>query len=54
MIFTIVYLLILVFLLSVVIYRQVKKIEVTRAFNERTMLILWLLLGFVGLITGGL
>jgi|TARA_Y100000022_G_scaffold176152_1_gene165281 uncharacterized membrane protein YsdA (DUF1294 family) len=54
MIFTIVYLLVLVTLLSMVIYKQVNKIESTRAFNERTMLVLWLVLGMVGLITGGL
>ena len=36
------------------IYKQVNKIESTRAFNERTMLVLWLVLGMVGLITGGL
>ena len=38
-------------LLSMVIYKQAKKIESTRAFNERTMLILWLVLGMVGLIS---
>jgi len=54
MIFTIIYLLVLIMLLSMVIYKQAKKIESTRAFNERTMLILWLVLGMVGLITGGL
>ena len=54
MIFTIIYLLVLIMLLSMVIYKQVKKIESERAFNERTMLILWLVLGMVGLITGGL
>ncbi len=54
MIFTIVYLLVLVMLLSMVIYKQAKGIESIKAFNERTILILWLLLGFVGLITGGL
>jgi uncharacterized membrane protein YsdA (DUF1294 family) len=54
MIFTIIYLLVLVMLLSMVVYKQVKNIESTKAFNERTMLILWLVLGMVGLITGGL
>ena len=54
MILKIVYLLVLAMLLSIVIYKQVKKIESTRAFNERTMLVLWLVLGMVGLITGGL
>jgi len=54
MIFTIVYLLILVMLLSMVIYKQVNKIESTRAFNERTMLVLWLVLRMISLITGRL
>ena len=54
MIFTVIYLLVLAILLSMVIYKQIKNIESTRAFNERTMLILWLLMGMVGLITGGL
>ncbi len=54
MIFTVIYLLVLAILLSMVIYKQIKNIESTRAFNERTMLILWLVMGMVGLITGGL
>ena len=54
MIFTVIYLLVLAILLSMVIYKQIKNIESTRAFNERTMLVLWLVLGMVGLITGGL
>ena len=41
-------------LLYMVVYKQVKNIENTKAFNERTMLVLWLILGMVGLITGGL
>lgn len=54
MIFTVIYLLVLAILLSMVIYKQIKNIESTRAFNERTMLILWLVMGMFGLITGGL
>ena len=54
MIFTVIYLLVLAILLSMLIYKQIKNIESTRAFNERTMLILWLVMGMVGLITGGL
>ena len=54
MTFTVAYLMILVLLVGLVIFRQVKKIENKNIFNERTMLMLWLILGIIGLITGGL
>tara|TARA_B100001027_G_scaffold120084_1_gene82954 strand:- start:222 stop:386 length:165 start_codon:yes stop_codon:yes gene_type:complete len=54
MTFTVAYLMILVLLVGLVIFRQVKKIENKKIFNERTMLMLWLILGIIGLITGGL
>ncbi len=54
MTFTIAYLMILVLLVGLIIFRQVKKIENKNIFNERTMLMLWLILGIIGLITGGL
>ena len=54
MTFTVAYLMILVLLVGLVIFRQVKKIENKNIFNERTMLMLWLILGVIGLITGGL
>ena len=54
MTFTVAYLMILVLLVGLVIFRQVKKIENKNIFNERMMLMLWLILGIIGLITGGL
>ena len=54
MLFTIVYLMILVLLVGLAIFKQVKKIEEKKVFNERTMLMLWLILGMIGLITGSL
>ena len=54
MAFTIVYLIILTLLLSLFIRKQLKGLESTKKFDEKAMLILWLILGMVGLITGGL
>ena len=54
MTFTIAYRIILVLLVGLAIFKQVKKIENKKVFNERTMLMLWLILGMIGLITGSL
>ena len=54
MAFTIVYLIVLVLLLTLFARKQIKGIESTRKFDEKAMLVLWLILGMVGLITGGL
>ena len=54
MTFTIAYLIILVLLVGLAMFKQVKKIENKRVFNERMMLMLWLILGMIGLITGSL
>jgi len=54
MAFTIVYLIVLVLLLTLFARKQIKGIENTKKFNEKSMLVLWLILGFVGLVTGGL
>tara|TARA_Y100000817_G_scaffold78853_1_gene60741 strand:+ start:743 stop:907 length:165 start_codon:yes stop_codon:yes gene_type:complete len=54
MAFTLAYLAVLLLLLALVIRKQVKKIESTRSFDEKAMLMLWLVLGVVGLLTGGL
>ena len=54
MAFTIVYLIVLVLLLSLFARKQIKGIESKKRFDEKAMLILWLILGMVGLITGGL
>ena len=51
MAFTIIY---LILLLSLFARKQIKGIESTKKFDEKAMLILWLILGMVGLITGGL
>ncbi len=52
--FTIVYLIVLALLLSLFVRKQIKGIESTKKFDEKAMLVLWLILGMVGLITGGL
>ena len=54
MAFTIVYLIVLVLLLTLFARKQIKGIESTKKFDEKAMLVLWLILGFVGLVTGGL
>ena len=54
MTFTITYLMILVLLVGLAIFKQAKKIEDKKVFNEKTMLMLWLILGMIGLITGSL
>ena len=54
MAFAIVYLIVLVLLLTLFARRQIKGIESTKKFDEKVMLILWLILGIVGLVTGGL
>ena len=54
MTFTIAYLIILVLLVGIAIFKQVKNVEDKKIFNERTMLMLWLILGMIGLITGSL
>ena len=54
MVFTIVYLIVLVLLLSLFARKQVKGLESTKKFDEKAILVIWLILGMVGLITGGL
>ena len=54
MAFTIVYLIVLVLLLTLFARKQIKGIESTKKVDEKAMLVLWLILGMVGLITGGL
>ena len=54
MAFTIVYLIVLVLLLTLFARKQIKGIESTKKFDEKVMLALWLVLGFIGLVTGGL
>jgi len=54
MAFTIVYLIVLVLLLVLFARNQIKGITSTRKFDEKAMLVLWLILGMIGLMTGGL
>ena len=54
MAFTIIYLIVLALLLSLFVRKQIKGIESNKKFDEKAMLVLWLILGMVGLITGGL
>ena len=54
MAFTIVYLVVLMLLLILFARKQIKGIESTKRFDEKAILVLWLILGMVGLITGGL
>jgi len=54
MAFTIVYLVVLVLLLTLFARKQIKGIGSAKKFDEKAMLVLWLILGMVGLITGGL
>ena len=54
MAFTVVYLIVLLLLVTLFARKQIKGIESTRKFDEKAMLALWLVLGFVGLVTGGL